>query len=162
MRYVTVTFFACALAIVAPATPSSANTCNDFCFGEDSAGGGGGGGGFGRSGSSAAIAVARRYMGSNPTGRGRRWCAHFMNMVERKIGRSGTGSGMARSYARYGRRVSSPRAGDIAVLARKGGGHVGYVMGVEGSKVTLLSGNHGGKVGIGSYSRSRVVAFVRP
>lgn len=158
MRFVTVTFFACALAVVAPATPSSANTCNDFCFGEDSAGSGG----SGRSGSSAAIAVASRYMGTNPTGRGRRWCAHFMNMVERKLGRSGTGSGMARSYASYGRRVSSPRAGDIAVLARKGGGHVGYVLSVDGNKVKLLSGNHGGKVGVGSYSRSRVVAFVRP
>lgn len=158
MRIVSITLFALALGLAVPATPSSANTCNDFCFGEDSAFGGG----FGHAGSSAAIAVARRYMGTNPTGHGRRWCAHFMNMVERKVGRSGTGSGMARSYAGYGRRVSSPRVGDIAVLARKGGGHVGYVLSADGNKVKLLSGNHGGKVGIGSYSRSRVIAFVRP
>jgi uncharacterized protein (TIGR02594 family) len=85
-----------------------------------------------------------------------------MNLVERKAGRSGTGSGMARSYASYGRRVSDPRPGDIAVLRRKGGGHVGYVMSASGSKITLISGNHGRKVGIGTYPRSRVVAFVRP
>lgn len=158
MRFVTITFFAFALSLVAPTAPASANTCNDFCFGEEAAGSGG----SARSSGSAAISVARRYMGTNPTGQSRRWCAHFMNMVERKVGRSGTGSGIARSYAGYGRRVSSPRAGDIAVLARKGGGHVGYVLSVDGNKVKLLSGNHGGKVGVGSYSRSRVVAFVRP
>ncbi len=158
MRFVYVTLFACAVAVLAPATPSSANICTDVCFDEDSASGTGAGG----SGSSAAIAVARRYMGTNPTRYGRRWCAHFMNMVERKVGRSGTGSGLARSYAGYGRRVSSPRPGDIAVLRRKGGGHVGYVTSVSGGKVTLISGNHGRKVGIGTYPRSRVVAFVRP
>ncbi|MEC9369195.1 MAG: TIGR02594 family protein [Pseudomonadota bacterium] len=114
-------------------------------------------------GSSRAIDIARGYLGTNPTGRGRLWCAHFMNMVEKKAGRSGTGSGMARSYASYGRRVSDPRPGDIAVVGRKGGGgHVGYVMGVEGGKVTLISGNYNRKVGIGKYSMSSVVAFVRP
>lgn len=85
-----------------------------------------------------------------------------MNLVERKVGRPGTGSGMARSYTSYGRRVSDPRPGDIAVMRRRGGGHVGYVMSVSGSKVQIISGNHGRKVGIGTYFRSRVVAFVRP
>jgi len=108
------------------------------------------------------MTVARRYLGGNPTGRSRLWCAHFMNLVERKLGRSRTGSGMARSYASYGRRVSNPRPGDIAVLRRRGGGHVGYVISVSDSKVRLISGNHGRKVGIGSYLRSRVIAFVRP
>ncbi|MDP1881276.1 MAG: TIGR02594 family protein, partial [Bradyrhizobium sp.] len=32
-------------------------------------------------GSSAVVAEARRYVGGNPTGRGRLWCARFMNMV---------------------------------------------------------------------------------
>jgi hypothetical protein len=39
---------------------------------------------------------------------------------------------------------------------------VGYVMSASGNKITLISGNHGRKVGIGTYPRSRVVAFVRP
>lgn len=118
-------------------------------------------GGF-SGGSTRAITVARQYLGGNPTGRSSLWCGHFMNFVERKVGRSGTGSGLAKSFASYGRRVSSPRQGDIAVLARRGGGHVGYVLSSSNGKVKLISGNHGNKVGIGSYPRSRVIAFVRP
>jgi len=157
MRFVSASFLAMVSLGVALGTPAYANTCNFPCFDGSSAGSSGGGGG-----GSNAIAIARRYLGGNPTGRKRLWCAYFMNLVERKAGRSGTGSGMARSYARYGRRVSNPRPGDIADMRRKGGGHVGYVMSTSGGKVTLISGNHGRKVGIGTYPRSRVVAFVRP
>ena len=161
MRFVSASFLAMVSLGVAFAAPAHANICNFPCFdassaGPNSAGSGGGGGG------SSVLAIARGYLGGNPTGRRRLWCAYFMNLVERKAGRSGTGSGMARSYASYGRRVSNPRPGDIAVLRRKGGGHVGYVMSTSGNKVTLISGNHGRKVGISTYPRSRVVAFVRP
>lgn len=158
MRLVYVTLLALFASGAVSAAPSPAQACFESCF--DSESETGAKGGF--SGASSAIAVARGYMGTNPTGHGRLWCAHFMNMVERRLGRPGTGSGMARSFTSYGRRVANPRAGDIAVLARKGGGHVGYVMSVSGSKVKIISGNHGRKVGIGNYPRSRVIAFVRP
>lgn len=157
MRFVSASFLATLLLGAAFSAPAQANTCTFPCFDGSSANSSGGGGG-----GSNAISIARRYLGGNPTGRRRLWCAHFMNLVERKAGRSGTGSGMARSYASYGRRVSNPRPGDIAVLRRRGGGHVGYVMSTSSSKVTIISGNHGRKVGIGTYPRSRVVAFVRP
>jgi len=159
MRFVTASFLAIFSLGVAFSAPAQANICAFPCF--DGASASSGTSGF-SGGGSGAVAVARRYLGGNPTGRSRLWCAYFMNLVERKLGRSGTGSGMARSYASYGRRVSNPRPGDIAVLRRRGGGHVGYVMSVSGSKVQLISGNHGRKVGIGSYPRSRVIAFVRP
>ncbi|MGD9869049.1 MAG: TIGR02594 family protein [Hyphomicrobiales bacterium] len=157
-----------ALAAVTVAMPGDSRACEFPCTWGGSAskttssthGGGFSGGG---GGSTRAIQIARSYLGTNPTGQGSLWCAHFMNMVEKKAGRSGTGSGLARSYTSYGRRVSSPQPGDIAVVGRKGGGgHVGYVMGVEGGKVTLISGNYNRKVGIGKYSMSSVVAFVRP
>ncbi len=159
MRFVSASFLAIFSLGVAFSAPAQANICNFPCF--DGASASSGATGF-SGGGSGAVSVARRYLGGNPTGRSRLWCAHFMNLVERKLGRSGTGSGMARSYASYGRRVSNPRPGDIAVLRRRGGGHVGYVMSVSGSKVRLISGNHGRKVDIGSYPRSRVIAFVRP
>jgi uncharacterized protein (TIGR02594 family) len=147
----------------AAATPAPSRACTFPCFDDAMttarAGDSGGGSSFG---GSRAIAVARQYLGGNPTGRSSLWCGHFMNFVERKVGRPGTGSGMARSFANYGRRVSSPRRGDIAVLTRKGGGHVGYVLEANGKQIKLISGNHGGKVGIGNYPRSRVIAFVRP
>ncbi len=156
MRFVSASFLAMVSLGVAFAATAHANTCNFPCFNGGSSSSSGGGGG------SSVLAIARGYLGGNPTGRRRLWCAYFMNLVERKAGRSGTGSGMARSYASYGRRVSDPRPGDIAVLRRRGGGHVGYVMSTSGNKVTLISGNHGRKVGIGTYPRSRGVAFVRP
>lgn len=155
MRFVSAIFVATLALGTFQIVPAQANTCSFPCFDGAEAQSGGGGG-------SRAVTVAKRYLGTNPTRRGRRWCAEFMNMVERKVGRSGTGSAMAKSYANYGRRVSNPRPGDIAVLSRKGGGHVGYVMSVQGNKVKLISGNHGRKVGIGTYPRSRVIAFVRP
>ncbi len=79
-------------------------------------------GGFG---SSSLVAEARRYIGGNPTSRSSLWCARFMNMVLQREGYRGTGSDMARSFASYGQRVSGPQVGAIAVMGRRGGGHVG-------------------------------------
>src|SRR3954453_20952350 len=80
-------------------------------------------------GSPGIVAEARRYIGGNPTGRGSLWCARFMNMVLQHSGYKGTGSDAARSFASYGQRVSGPQVGAIAVMARRGGGHVGIITG---------------------------------
>jgi hypothetical protein len=82
-------------------------------------------------GSSNVVAEARRYIGGNPTGRGSLWCARFMNMVLQHSGYRGTGSDLARSFASYGQRVSGPQIGAIAVMGRRGGGHVGVVSGID-------------------------------
>jgi len=120
-----------------------------------------GGASFGSS--SSLVAEARRYMGTNPTGRSSLWCARFMNMVLQRTGHRGTGSDMARSFANYGRRVSGPRVGAIAVLARGRGGHVGVVSGVDArGNPIIISGNHGRRVGEGVYPRGRVIAYVMP
>lgn len=87
-------------------------------------------GGFG---SSDVVAEARRHIGGNPTGRGSLWCARFMNLVLERSGHRGTGSDMARSFASYGQRVSGPQVGAIAVMGRRGGGHVGVVSGIDAS-----------------------------
>lgn len=110
------------------------------------------------------VAEARRYIGGNPTGRRRLWCARFMNMVLKRAGHQGTGSDMARSFAHYGRRVSGPQVGAIAVMTRRGGGgHVGVVSGVDrrGNPI-VVSGNHGRRVAESVYPRSRVYAYVVP
>ena len=69
-------------------------------------------------GSTGVVAEARRYLGSNPTGRGSLWCARFMNMVLEHSGYKGTGSDMANSFANYGQRISGPQVGAIAVMSR--------------------------------------------
>jgi uncharacterized protein (TIGR02594 family) len=119
-------------------------------------------GGF--SGGSSLVAEARRFIGGNPTGRARLWCARFMNMVLQKTGHRGTGSDMARSFASYGHRVSGPQVGAIAVMSRgRRGGHVGVVSGVDAKgNPIIVSGNHGRKVAEAVYPRGRVYAYVMP
>jgi uncharacterized protein (TIGR02594 family) len=117
--------------------------------------------GFGSS--SNVVAEARRYIGGNPTGRGRLWCARFMNMVLQHSGLRGTGSDMASSFAHYGQRVSGPQIGAIAVMTRRGGGHVGVVSGIDASgNPIVVSGNHGHRVAESVYPRGRIYTYVMP
>jgi uncharacterized protein (TIGR02594 family) len=117
-------------------------------------------GGFG---SSNVVAEARRYLGGNPTGRGRLWCARFMNLVLQHSGYHGTGSDMASSFASYGQRVSGPQVGAIAVMGRRGGGHVGIVTGIDASgNPIMISGNNGNRVREAPISRGRIYAYVMP
>jgi len=117
-------------------------------------------GGFG---SSNLVAEARRYIGGNPTGRGSLWCARFMNMVLQREGYRGTGSDMARSFASYGQRVSGPQVGAIAVMGRRGGGHVGIITGIDAQgNPIMISGNNGNRVREAPVSRGRIYAYVMP
>ena len=118
----------------------------------------------GRFKASALVAEARRYLGTNPTRRARLWCARFINLVLGRVGLPGTDSDAAKSFAAYGKRISRPKFGAIAVLRRKGGGHVGIVTGVDrrGNPI-LIAGNNGRrKVGISVYPKHRVIAYVMP
>jgi uncharacterized protein (TIGR02594 family) len=117
-------------------------------------------GGFGSSG---LVSEARRYLGGNPTGRGSLWCARFMNMVLEHTGHHGTGSDMANSFARYGQRLSGPQVGAIAVMARRGGGHVGIITGIDAQgNPIMISGNNGNRVREAPVSRGRIYAYVMP
>jgi uncharacterized protein (TIGR02594 family) len=115
-------------------------------------------------GGSGLVAEARRYLGTNPTGRSSLWCARFMNMVLERAGRRGSGSDMASSFASYGSRVSGPQVGAIAVMSRgKRGGHVGIVSGIDANgNPIIISGNHSRRVAESTYPRGRVYAYVMP
>jgi uncharacterized protein (TIGR02594 family) len=114
-------------------------------------------------GSSNIVSEARRYLGGNPTSRGSLWCARFMNLVLRRSGYKGTGSDMAASFAHYGQRVSGPEVGAIAVMGRRGGGHVGIITGIDASgNPIMISGNNGNRVREAPISRGRIYAYVMP
>jgi uncharacterized protein (TIGR02594 family) len=116
----------------------------------------------GLSGSSL-VAEARHYLGGNPTGRGSLWCARFMNMVLEKTGHRGTNSDLAASFAHYGQRVSGPQVGAIAVMGRRGGGHVGIITGIDAQgNPIMISGNNGNRVREAPVSRGRIYAYVMP
>jgi uncharacterized protein (TIGR02594 family) len=110
------------------------------------------------------VAEARRYLdGGNPTGRSTLWCARFMNMVLEHTGHGGTGSDLAASFAHYGHRVSGPEVGAIAVMARRGGGHVGVVSGIDAQgNPIVISGNYSNRVREAKISRGRIYAYVLP
>jgi uncharacterized protein (TIGR02594 family) len=117
-------------------------------------------GGFG---SSNLVTEARRYLGGNPTSRRSLWCARFMNMVLQRTGHRGTGSDMASSFASYGHRVSGPQVGAIAVMGRRGGGHVGIITGIDArGNPIMISGNNGNRVREAPVSRGRIYAYVMP
>ena len=117
-------------------------------------------GGFG---SSNIVSEARRYLGGNPTSRGSLWCARFMNLVLQRTGYKGTGSDMAASFANYGQRLSGPQVGAIAVMGRRGGGHVGIITGIDASgNPIMISGNNGNRVREAPISRGRIYAYVMP
>jgi uncharacterized protein (TIGR02594 family) len=114
-------------------------------------------------GSSGIVSEARRYLGGNPTGRGSLWCARFMNLVLQHSGYRGTGSDMASSFAHYGQRVSGPQVGAIAVMGRRGGGHVGIITGIDArGNPIMISGNNGNRVREAPVSRGRIYAYVLP
>ena len=115
------------------------------------------------------VNVARQFIGTNPTGRASLWCAAFTDLVLRKAGHRGGGN-LASAYARYGKRIEGPRVGAIAVMGRKGGGHVGIVSGFDkkGNPV-VISGNTWNRssserrvVLEQAYPRERIYAYVVP
>jgi uncharacterized protein (TIGR02594 family) len=117
---------------------------------------------FGGITSNSLVSEARRYIGSNPTGRGSLWCGAFMDMVLKRTGHAGGGN-LASGYAHYGTRVSGPEVGAIAVMGRHGGGHVGVVSGIDpNGNPIIVSGNHNRTVAESVYPRSRISAYVLP
>lgn len=113
-------------------------------------------------GSSDVVSEARRYIGTNPTGRGSLWCGAFMDMVLKRTGHRGGGN-LASAYARYGTRIAGPQVGAIAVMGRRGGGHVGVVSGIDSAgNPIIISGNHNRAVAEAVYPRGRITAYVMP
>jgi uncharacterized protein (TIGR02594 family) len=101
------------------------------------------------------IGQTARQIGLPPT----LWCADFIGLLTK----GGTHSRAALSYKNYGKPAQTGCVNCIAVLTRKGGGHVGIVKGYDrGGNPILISGNHGNRVAISSYSKNRVVAYRYP
>jgi uncharacterized protein (TIGR02594 family) len=120
-------------------------------------------------GGSNLVSTARRYIGTNPTGRGSLWCGAFMDKVLRESGYRGGGN-LASGYSHYGTRVSGPQIGAIAIMGRRGGGHVGVVSGIDANgNPIIISGNTWSRASGGrhttlehSYPAGRVYAYVIP
>ena len=95
------------------------------------------------------------------------WCSSFVNWVMKKAGQGGTNSAGAVSWARWGKKVEQPAYGAIAVIDWDGPGpgwkgHVGFVVGKQGSSVLLLGGNQSNSVNVATFGTSKIIAYVYP
>ena len=98
------------------------------------------------------VAIARHYLGGNPTGWTRAWCGAFMRLVMHAAGYPDLPSGnLAAAWARYGR-PSAPQPGAVVVWPH----HVGLITAVRSDGLaTVISGNDGRRV------RERVRSIAR-
>lgn len=69
----------------------------------------------------------------------------------------------AREWASWGRYLDAPIVGCIVVFERKGGGHVGFVVGQDDrGNLLVLGGNQGNAVSVAAFPRARAVAYRWP
>lgn len=102
----------------------------------------------------------RRILGVNPARTP--WCGKFVTAVVTEAGHKiPHASGLARSWMKYGKRVTVPRPGDIVVIRTKRGYHVGIFSHMKDGKVFLLGGNQSNRVKVSGYALSRIVAMRR-
>ena len=90
------------------------------------------------------------------------WCACFANYCIQYAGGRGTRSAMARSFLKWGKKLTYPEVGCIVVLERGNNGwsgHVGFVVDWTDDIIEVLGGNQNNDVNIKEYDRSKVLGF---
>lgn len=93
------------------------------------------------------------------------WCGSFVAFVMIKAGKGSVKNAFrAKAWQKFGKLTSTPVLGAIAVKSRKGGGHVGFVVGISssGRSIYLLGGNQNDEVNIKKYPKNVFIAFRVP
>lgn len=95
------------------------------------------------------------------------WCGIYVGMCLKRSGRTppaGFDVMRALKYAEWENEVARGKEciGDIAVFAREGGGHVGFLVAEDALTFHVIGGNQGNAVSIVPIRKSRCTAVVRP
>ncbi len=93
------------------------------------------------------------------------WCSSFVNWCMEKAGIEGTDSAAARSWTRWGTKLTSPKKGCIVVYSSRRGptsGHVGFFDRIEGNHIVTLGGNQRDSVNYSSYPKGRLLGYRWP
>lgn len=91
------------------------------------------------------------------------WCAAFVGACLERAGIKSTRFESAKSYLQWGEALQNPIEGCVAVFDREGGGHVGFVVGVDRmGNLQVLGGNQSDMVKVASFPRSRAPKFRWP
>jgi len=91
------------------------------------------------------------------------WCAAFVGAVLERCGIRSSRFESAASYSTWGVPLNQPVPGCVVVFIRKGGGHVGFVVGRDvANNLLVLGGNQSDQVNVRAFPRDRVVAYRWP
>lgn len=92
------------------------------------------------------------------------WCGVFVAFIMQLTGIAYPTYYMrAKSWLDWGQKIKVPVYGCIAVFDRKGGGHVGFVVGRdEKGNLLILGGNQGDEVNIRAFPSNRVLGYRLP
>lgn len=91
------------------------------------------------------------------------WCAAYVGAVLENVGITSTRSGLAKSYLNFGTKQTVPTLGSIVVFSRKGGGHVGFVVGKDkDGNLYVLGGNQSDSVSVKKFTTANVVGYRWP
>lgn len=91
------------------------------------------------------------------------WCAAFVGAMLERSGIQSSRFEGAKSYLGWGRTLIAPVVGCVGVLARAGGGHVVFVVGVDtNGDLLCLGGNQDDEVNIRAFPFERFVGFRYP
>lgn len=93
------------------------------------------------------------------------WCAAFVNAIMGEAGYPTSGSFMARSFLKWGKKVTKPEMGDVVVFSRgrPPSGHVAFYMGnYDRNHILVLGGNQNDEVCIKVYRKARILGYRRP
>ncbi|WP_311155657.1 TIGR02594 family protein, partial [Prevotella histicola] len=91
------------------------------------------------------------------------WCSSFVNWSLNEAGIRGTNSASSQSWLTWGKRISKPVYGCIAVLSYGGGhGHVAFVVGMNArGNIILLGGNQHDQVNLSPFKAKMTYVYPR-
>ena len=107
----------------------------------------------------------KKYTGWRYSVKSTPWCAAFVNAIMGEAGYPTTGSFMARSFLKWGKKVKTPRQGDIVIFSRgkPPSGHVGFYMrNYDKNHIVCLGGNQSNEVCLKVYKKNRILGYRRP
>jgi len=91
------------------------------------------------------------------------WCAAFVGAMLEETGIVSSRYESAASYLNWGVPLPQAMRGCVVVFTRKGGGHVGFVMGKDAAgNLLVLGGNQSDTVSIRAFPLARVAGYRWP
>ena len=112
--------------------------------------------------------IVEKYLKSTGLPKGNAWCGAFVNWSLESAGidgvepKNGNHPARALSWRNWGVKLDKPAFGAIATKTRRGGGHVGFVGGVNSDgTIIILGGNQNHSVNYQSYSSNFQFHFPR-